>query len=66
MSKFIRACEKSLNDWVATLPDVVSEAEYSKNHEKWKKKLFNKMRGDYYHTFTTKTIQVILVQVDIL
>lgn len=61
MNKFTRACEMSFNDWLSTIPDVVPEAEYSKNHEKWKKKLFNKMRGDRYHTFTTQTIKVMLV-----
>ena len=60
MNKFTRACEMSLNDWLSTIPDVVPEAEYSKNHEKWKKKLFNKMRGDRYHTFTTQTLKVML------
>ena len=61
MNKFTRACEMSFNDWLSTIPDVVPEAEYSKNHEKWKKKLFNKMRGDRYHTFTTQTLKVMLV-----
>lgn len=61
MNKFTIACEMSFNDWLSTIPDVVPEAEYSKNHEKWKKKLFNKMRGDRYHTFTTQTIKVMLV-----
>lgn len=61
MNKFTRACEMSFNDWLSTIPDVVPEAEYSKNHEKWKKKLFNKMRGDRYHSFTTQTLKVMLV-----
>lgn len=61
MSKLARACELSLNDWFATFPDVIPEAERSKKHEKWKKNLFNKMRNDRYHRFTTKTIKVMLI-----
>lgn len=61
MSKLARACELSLNDWYATFPDVIPEAECSKKHEKWKKTLFNKMRDDHYHRFTTKTIKVMLI-----
>lgn len=61
MSNLAKACELSFNDWLATFPDVIPEAERSKKHEKWKKKLFDKMRNDRYHTFTTKTIKVMLV-----
>ncbi len=61
MSKLAIACELSFNDWLATFPEVIPEAERSEKHEKWKKKLFNKMRNDRYHTFTTKTIKVMLV-----
>ena len=61
MNNFEKACEMSLNDWLATIPDLVPEAEYTRNHEKWKRKLFNKMRGNRYHMFTTKTIKVMLV-----
>ena len=61
MSKLARACELSLNDWYATFPDVIPEAECSKKHEKWKKNLFNKMRDDHYHRFTTRTIKVMLI-----
>lgn len=61
MSKLAQACELSLNEWLATIPDELPEVEYSKKHERWKKNLFNKMRGGYYHRFTTKTIKVMLV-----
>ena len=61
MNNFEKACEMSLNDWLATIPEIVPEAEYTKNHEKWKKKLFNKMRDNRYHRFTTKTVKVMLV-----
>lgn len=61
MSKLALACEMSLNDWLATFPDEIPKAEYTKKHEKWKKNLFNKMRDDRYHRFTTKTIKVMLV-----
>lgn len=61
MNNLSIACEMSLNDWFATFPDVIPEAEKSKKHEKWKKNLFNKMRDDYYHRFTTKTVKIMLV-----
>lgn len=61
MNNFEKACEMSFNDWLATIPEIVPEAEYTKNHEKWKIKLFNKMRDNRYHMFTTKTIKVMLV-----
>ncbi len=61
MTKLAQACELSLNDWLATFPDIIPEAERSKKHEKWKRNLFNKMRDDRYHRLTTRTIKVILV-----
>ena len=61
MNKLARACELSLNDWFDTFPEVIPEAECSKKHEKWKKNLFNKMRNDRYHRFTTKTVKVMLI-----
>ena len=61
MNKFKKACEMSMNDWLATIPDIVPEAEYTENHEKWLKKLLNKMRDNRYHTFTTKTVKVLLI-----
>lgn len=61
MTKLEKACEMSLNEWLATIPDDVPEAEYTENHEKWLKKLFNKMRDNRYHRFTTKTVKVLLV-----
>lgn len=61
MTKLALACELSLNDWVATFPDIIPEAECSKKHEKWKKNLFNKMRNDRYHGLTTKAVRIILV-----
>ena len=61
MNNFEKACEMSMNDWLATIPENVPKAEYTKNHEKWLKKLFNKMRGNRYHRFTTNTVKVMLV-----
>ena len=61
MSNFEKACEMSLNDWLATIPEIVPEAEYTKSHEKWKRKLFNKMRDNRYHRFTTKTVKVLMI-----
>lgn len=61
MNKLSQACELSLNDWLATFPDEIPEAECSAKHEKWKKNLFNKMRDDRYHVLTTKAVRIIFV-----
>lgn len=61
MTKLEIACRLSFEDWLATFPEEIPEAEYTENHEKWLKKLFNKMRGDRYHRFTTGTVKVLLV-----
>ena len=61
MDKLTLACEMSLEKWSETFPEVIPEPEYSKNHEKWKKKLFDRMRGDRYHRFTAKTVKLMLV-----
>lgn len=61
MNNFEKAFEMSMNDWLSTIPEIVPEAEYTKNHDKWLKNLLNKMRDNKYHTFTTKTIKVLLV-----
>lgn len=61
MTKFEKACEMSLNDWVDSLPDIIPEAEYTERHEKWLNNLFNKMRDNKYHVFTTKTVRLILI-----
>ncbi len=61
MTKLAQACELVMEDWYETFPEVLPEPEYSKKHIKWKKKLFDKMRGGYYHRFTTKTVRVMMV-----
>lgn len=61
MTKFEKACEMSFNDWIATFPDEIPEAEYTDKHEKWLEILFNKMRDNRYHTFTTKTVKLLLI-----
>ncbi len=61
MSKLAEACVLSFNDWIATFPEEIPDAECSKEHERWRKKLFDKMRNDRYHIFTSKTVKIILV-----
>lgn len=60
-SNLVKACELSLNDWLATFPEEIPEAEHTENFEKWKKKLFDKMRDNRYHRFTSKTVKVLLI-----
>lgn len=61
MSKLAEACVLSFNEWIETYPEIMPVAERSEKHEKWKKKLFDKMRNDRYHRLTSKTIKVMLV-----
>lgn len=61
MDKLMQACELSMRDWLSAFPTEIPKAEYSKNHEKWKKKLFDKMRNDRYHRITTRTVKIMLV-----
>ncbi len=61
MSKLAEACALSFEEWVSSFPETMPKAECSPKHEKWKKKLFNKMRNDRYHVLTTKTIKLLLV-----
>lgn len=61
MSKFANACRMSYEEWVATIPEELPEPEYSKKHIRRMNALMNKMRGNVYHHFTTRTIKVMLV-----
>lgn len=61
MNKLVQACELSLNDWSASFSETIPEPVYSKKYNRWKKKLFDKMRDDHYHRFTTKTIKVMWI-----
>lgn len=61
MSKFARACILSYEEWVATIPEELPKPEYSKRHIRRMNALKNKMRGNVYHHFTTKTIRIMLV-----
>ena len=61
MNKLAQACELSLNDWSATFSETIPEPVYSKKYKRWKKKLFDKMRDDHYHIFTTKAIKVMWI-----
>ncbi len=61
MSKFAKACILSYEEWVATIPEELPEPEYSKKHIRRMNALKNKMRGNVYHHFTTRTIKVMLV-----
>ena len=61
MSKFAKACVLSFEEWAATIPEDLPEPEFSKRHIKRMNILLNKMRGNVYHHFTTKTIRIMLV-----
>lgn len=61
MSKFAKACILSYEEWVTTIPAELPEPEYSKKHIRRMNALKNKMRGNVYHHFTTRTIKIMLV-----
>lgn len=63
MTKLEIACKLSFEEWNATIPasEDLPDPQYSKKHIKRMNSLFNKMRGDKYHRFTTKTIKIMLV-----
>ncbi len=61
MHKLVQACELSLNDWSASFSETIPEPVYSKKYKRWKKNLFDKMRDDHYHVFTTKAIKVMWI-----
>ncbi len=68
MDKFAAACRASYMDWEASLPDIenLPEPEYSKKHKAKMDKLFDQMRENTYHRFTTKSLKIILVAAVIL
>lgn len=63
MNKLQLACILSFEEWNATIPapEDLPDPQYSKKHIRRMNNLFNKMRGDRYHRFTTKTIKIMLV-----
>lgn len=59
MTNFEKACLLSCEEWVNTL-STIDDFQFSKPYERKMKKLFNKMRNDKYHRFTTNTVKVLV------
>lgn len=59
MTNFEKACLLSCEEWVNTL-STIDDFQFSKSYEQKMKKLFNKMRNDKYHRFTTNTVKVLV------
>lgn len=59
MTNFEKACLLSCEEWVNTL-STIDDFQFSKSYERKMKKLFNKMRNDKYHRFTTNTVKVLV------
>ncbi len=63
MSKFAEACRLSYLEWEATLPNIedIPEPEYSKKHIKRMNRLFDQMRDDTYHHFTSRAVKIMVI-----
>ncbi len=63
MSNFAEACRLSFMEWDATLPNVeeLPVPQYSKKHIKRMERLFDQMRDNTYHRFTSKTVRVMII-----
>lgn len=59
MTNFEKACLLSCEEWENTL-STIDDFQFSKSYERKMKKLFNKMRNDKYHRFTTNTVKVLV------
>lgn len=65
MNVFEQACAISNSRWADSLPYEFETYEFSKQHQKRMKTLFDKMRGDKYHRFT-KRVTALLIAAAIL
>ena len=61
MTNFEKAVELDNEKWLESLPDEVPEYEFTEQYNKFRIKLFDKMRGDKYHRFTKRATIAIIV-----
>ena len=61
MTNFEKAVALDNEKWLASLPDEIPEYEFSEKYNKFRVKLFDKMRGDKYHRFTKRATIAIIV-----
>lgn len=66
MSNLKEACILQNNSWIAEIPDILPQPEYSKKHIKAINRLKNKMKNDRYHRLTVNTFRVLIAAAVIL
>ena len=66
MSVFEEACYLSNQRWIASFPKEFEAIEFSKQHEKRMRILFDKMRRDKYHRFTKRATIALIAAILII
>ncbi len=66
MSVFEEACYLSNQRWIASFPAEFEAIEFSKQHEKRMRILFDKMRRDKYHRFTKRATIALIAAILII
>lgn len=61
MTNFEQAAALDIEKWLQTLPEEAPEYKFSEKYNKFRVKLFDKMRGEKYHRFTKRATVAIIV-----
>ncbi len=63
MNNFAESCKLSFEEWLSNAPNYEDfpEPQYSKKHTKRMERLFDQMRGNTYHRYTSKTVKIMFV-----
>ena len=61
MTNFEQAVALDNEKWLASLPEEAPEYKFSEKYNKFRVKLFDKMRGEKYHRFTKRATVAIIV-----
>ena len=61
ISNLEQATALDIEKWLQTLPEEAPEYKFSEKYNKFRVKLFDKMRGEKYHRFTKRATVAIIV-----
>ena len=61
MTNFEQAAALDIEKWLQTLPEEAPEYKFSEKYNKFRVKLFDKMRGEKYHRLTKRATVAIIV-----
>ena len=61
MTNFEQAAALDIEKWLQTLPEEAPEYKFSEKYNKFRVKLFDKMRSEKYHRFTKRATVAIIV-----